>query len=629
MIDFLKKLGEAFLSSEVTSKYELDEKKLKILFSKLPFHVRILLKLSSLFINLLPILRVFSGKKPCTISSMPVEERTRYLDKLARSRISLLRNSFLILKLLALFLYFEKEEVKKEVGCFISIPNRRVKKPEMAEDSIIEFNKRVGMLNLKCDVAVIGSGAGGAVVAKELSEKGLKVLVIEEGFMHLPKGDTFDSILNIYRNSGFEITLPMSPSQPFILLPSGRCVGGTTVINEGTCFRTPDSVIKRWNSEFDLDIDLNEMHRYFDRIERTMNVHRASIQLIGKASMKIAFACEKLNYSYFPLKKNISQCEALGLCEFGCPIDAKRAMNVSYIPLAANSGAKIYTGMRVKSIDFKGKSITKIGGDIRSRTGEILGKFSVEAKYFVLCAGAIQTPYLLLRNGIANSSGLVGKNLRVHPCFALMGVFEEKLDGWKSISQSLAIDEFLEEGILFEATFLPLNIGLSGNYLSNLSEIVEKWDKIAFLGVMLSDEDSKGSVRVFANKPLIFYNLGKRDLQKTEKAILEGCRILLSAGAKNVITPSYNFPFIRDLSEIKKIAPNGVVWSAYHPQGTCRMSKDPFRGVVDSYGKAHDFDNLYIADASIFPSSVKVNPMVSIMGFAMRTAERISEVENA
>lgn len=629
MIEFLKKLGEALISSEDVSKYEIDLERLKILFSKLPFHIRLFLRLSALFINFLPLLRIFLLRKPCTISSMAIEERAKYLYKLARSRIGFLRNSFLILKLLTVFLYFEKEEVKKEIGCFVPIPNKRVKKPEITEDSVFEFENYVGMLNLKCDVVVIGSGAGGAVVAKELSEKGFKVILVEEGFINWPKGDIFDSIVNIYRNSGFEITFPKSPSKPFILIPSGKCVGGTTVINEGTCFRTPDSVIKKWNSEFGLDIDLDEMHRYFDKIERTMNVHRASIQLIGKASMKIALSCEKLGYSYFPLKKNVSQCEALGLCEFGCPIDAKRAMNVSYIPLATNYGAKIYTGLRVKSIDFRGRFITKIGGDIRNRAGKILGKFLVEAKYFVLCAGAIQTPYLLLRNGIANSSGLVGKNLRIHPSFAIMGIFGEKLDGWKSISQSLAIDEFLEEGILFETTFLPLSIGLSGNYLSDLPEIVKSWDKIAFLGVMLSDEDSKGSVRVFADKPLIFYTLGKRDIQKAQKALFEGCKILFSAGAKKVITPSYNFPLVEDLNKIKKIIPNGFVWSAYHPQGTCRMSKDPFRGVVDSYGKAHDFDNLYIADSSIFPSSVKVNPMVSIMGFAMRTAERISEVENA
>lgn len=628
MIEFLKKMGEALLSSEGVPKYELDEERLKILLSKLPFHIRLFLRLSALFLNFLPLLGIFYGRKPCKISSMPIEERAKYLDRLARSRIGLIRNSFIILKLLAVFLYGEKEEIKKEVGCFVSIPNRKVKKPKIYEDAVIEFNKYIGKLLLKCDVAVIGSGAGGAVVAKELSEKGFKVLLIEEGFMPTLNGDVFNSIVNIYRNSGFEITIPISPSQPFILLPSGRCVGGTTVINEGTCFRTPDSVIKHWNSDFNLNIDLDEMHGYFDKIERTMNVHCASIQLMGKASTKIAIGCEKLGYSYFPLKKNVSQCEALGLCEFGCPVDAKRAMNVSYIPLATKYGATVYTGMRVKSIDFRGRSITKVGGIIHSRTGEVLGKFSVEAKYFVLCAGAIQTPYLLLRNNIANSSGLVGKNLHIHPCFALMGIFDEKLDGWKSISQSLAVDEFWEEGILFEATFLPLSIGLSGNYFSNLSEIVRSWDKVAFLGVMLSDEDSKGSVKAFANRPLILYRMGKKDLQKAQKALLEGCKILFSAGAKKVITPSYNFPVVKDLSEIKKIVPNGFVWSAYHPQGTCRMSNDPFKGVVDSYGKTHDFENLYIADASIFPSSVRVNPMLSIMGFAMRTADRISEVEN-
>ncbi|MCX8172573.1 MAG: GMC oxidoreductase, partial [Archaeoglobaceae archaeon] len=327
--------------------------------------------------------------------------------------------------------------------------------------------------------------------------------------------------------------------------------------------------------------------------------------------------------------KNISQCEALGMCEFGCPIDAKRSMNISFVPLATKAGAKVYSGMRVKEIDVSGEYVDKIGGKIRSRDGKRVGKFILEAKTFVLCAGAIQTPYLLLRNGVANSSGMVGKNLYIHPAFGIAGIFENKLEAWKSISQSLAVDEFFEEGILFETTFPHLGLGLANNYLaSNLSEIIESWDKTAILGVMLSDEDSKGSVRVIANRAFVFYSLGKKDLQKAQKAILEGSKILFTAGAKKVITPAYNFPIVRDLSEIGKIDPDGFVWTAYHPQGTCRMSEDPFKGVVNSYGKTHDFENLYIADASIFPSSVRVNPQIAIMGFAMRTAQRILEVKN-
>lgn len=625
LVNFLKKLGESILTSEDLPRYEFDEEKVRMFLSKLPAYIKVVLIVFVIILNFLPLLRIFSGSKPKTFSSMNVDERRKLVEKWLHSRISFIRNSLLVLKLLALFFYAEREDVKKVVGCLVPIPKKRVKKPKFPEDSVIEFSEDVGMLKVKCDVVVIGSGAGGSVVAKELSERGFRVILIEEGFMPNPKGDILESLLTMYRNFGFDLTLPKSPSQPLILLPSGKCLGGTTVINEGTCFRTPDTVIEKWNSEFGLDIDLEDLHNYFDRVEKTINAHRASLHLIGKASAKIISGCEKLGYSYSPLKKNVAECEALGLCEFGCPIDAKRAMNISYLPLATASGAKIYTGLKVTFIDFKGEKITKIGGYILNREGRHLGKFSVEANYFVLSAGAIQTPHILLKNGVANSSGLVGKNLHIHPCFALMGIFEERLEGWKSISQSVCVDEFLEEGILFESTFLPFGIGLANNFLPNVSELIRNWDKIAILGVMLSDEDSNGSVRPLGDKPIVFYSLGKKDLQKAQKALVEGCRILFSAGAKKVITPAYNFPLVEDLNQIKKIVPNGFVWSAYHPQGTCRMGGNPFYGVVDSYGRTYDFDNLYIADASIFPTSVKVNPMLSIMGFAMRTAERISE----
>lgn len=623
MKTFLEKLGEALLASvERIPKYEVNEEELKILLSKLPLHSKLLLQSATLLISLLPLLR----KRPQRFSSMSIEERVKYLEKLSRSRVGIVRNFFLVTKFLALLLHCEKEEVKRALGCLVTVPSRRISVVEIAEGAIVEFDRDVGELTLKCDVAVIGSGAGGAVVAKELAQKGFKVLIIEEGFMPTLTGNAFDSIVSVYRSAGFTFTLPTSFSQPFILLPSGSCVGGTTVINEGTCFRAPDSVIEKWNRDLGLDIDLHEMHKYFDEIERTLNVHPVSMQLMGRGGVRIALACEKLGYSYFPLRKCMSRCEALGLCVYGCPIGAKMAMSITYIPLATKFGARVYTGMKVKDIDFKGRRITKVGGDVLDRAGRVLGRFSVEARYFALCAGAIQTPYLLLKNGIANSSGLVGKNLRIHPCFALVGIFDEKLDGWKAISQSLAIDEFLEEGILFQVTFLPLSVALANNYLVDLSEVVSAWDKVAILGVMLSDEDSKGSVKVLAGKPLIFYSLGKRDLIKAQKALVEGCKILFAAGARKIITPAYNFPVVKDLSEVRSIVPSGFIWSAYHPQGTCRMSKNPLTGVVDPYGRAHDFENLYIADASIFPSSVMVNPMLTIMVFAMRVANRIAEV---
>ncbi|MEM2978191.1 MAG: GMC family oxidoreductase, partial [Candidatus Hadarchaeales archaeon] len=248
---------------------------------------------------------------------------------------------------------------------------------------------------------------------------------------------------------------------------------------------------------------------------------------------------------------------------------------------------------------------------------------------------------LLLANRLANSSGMVGQNLRIHPCVFVAGFFPESLYGWRTVSQSYGID-FRERGFVLESTTVPPSIGaLSTPFVGReLMEVMEEWRKVGSIGVMVNDSDSVGRVLPLLPLPyglpkmgmeaLVLYRLGRRDTRAAQEGTVEACRILLEGGAERVCTGLARMPWVRRGKDLERLAELKVlatdfIWSAYHPQGTCRMSPDPRTGVVDSYGRCHDLENLYVADASIFPECVKVNPQISIMAFATRCADHLWE----
>ncbi len=649
-LEVLKKAGEALIPPEGNlPRYDVEvDERVERFLSRSPPHIRMTINLSLIFLQFLPLLRIFMLKKPALFTSLDVDERLRLLERLRKSRFFIFRMVFVIVKLFAIALYAARKDVEKAMEYSISTGGKKVLSPEIVRENVIEGYKEGKDVRIRCDVLVIGSGAGGATVAKELAERGFDVAVIEEGFM--PECDKLGGEMlkvtpELYRDAGMTFTIsPVGLAfQPSILLPTGVALGGTTVVNEGTCFRTPDEVLERWSSDFGLEgVDPKTMSKYFRRVEKILNVHPVSANLIGEAAMKVALGAERLGYSYFPLYKNTSGCEGLGLCEFCCPIDAKKAMHLSYIPLATQNGARFYTGFRARWMEFRGRRITKVGGEVLNRERQVVGRFVAEFRILVLAAGAIHTPYLLLKNGIANSSGMVGRNLRIHPAIAVMGIFDEVLNGWEGMSQSLAVKEFADEGIILETTFAPPSLAFAGNWLAGkeLSELFLNYRKASMVGVMIGEDDSRGRVLampdfvpLLGKTPLVQYKVGTKDVQKAMKGLVETCRIYFAAGAEEVVTPFLDFPIVRKedletLERIRYVHPNRIIWSAYHPQGTCRMSTEPYNGVVNSYCRSHDFENLYIADASIFPDCVRVNPMISIMAFATRTAEHIAEVEN-
>jgi NAD-dependent dihydropyrimidine dehydrogenase PreA subunit len=277
----------------------------------------------------------------------------------------------------------------------------------------------------RADVVVVGSGAGGAVVAATLAEAGLDVVVLEEGANVAGERDfegaVFDRFQRLYRDNGTTLVL----GKPPIPLPLGKVVGGTTVVNAGTCFRAADRVLERWQREYGLaGVADPAFSSYYEAIEDSLNVRPIPWELLGPNAMAAHRGATALGMSGGPLLRNIADCHGCGQCVFGCPTGAKQSMQVSYLPRAAAAGARIISRARVDTIVLDGGRAVAVTASLRGGDGRKRGAIRVDAHHVVVCAGAIHTPALLRRSHVPDPSGQAGRNLRVHPASGVSGLMQ-------------------------------------------------------------------------------------------------------------------------------------------------------------------------------------------------------------
>lgn len=493
-----------------------------------------------------------------------------------------------------------------------------------------------GDIRRGADVAIIGSGAGGGPIAKELAEAGYSIVVMEEGGYFTREDFDFrqdHAFLRLYRDAGQCVTLGL----PVIVMPQGKTVGGTTTVNSGTCLRIPRHVLKRWHLEHGLrDITEEELGLLYGSVEEYLFVKRADPEVVGKNALMFLESSERLGYSGGFLPRNAKDCEGYGVCAYGCPSGAKQSVNVSYMPDADKAGADIYTRCRAERILVRsGRAVGVRGRFMDPRTGRKTHRIEVEASVVVLAGGALQTPSLLMHNRLCLSSGRVGENLSIHPCGALIALMDEPMHNPKGIPQSTYVDEFAPDGIMLEGVTLPPSVfAISLPWVGRRhAEVVSQYPYCGTFGSMICEHDSAGKVVAgpSARQPLTLYNLGPEDLDRMKRSILLMAEIWFAAGAKRAYTPIDGFKEItgpRDLGRLARTRlkrANVYGLSAYHPMGTCSMGTDPEWSVVKSSGETWEVENLYICDASILPTSLGVNPQLTIMALSMRTAGFIDD----
>jgi choline dehydrogenase-like flavoprotein len=561
---------------------------------------------------------------PRRFSSLAVERRSAHLERIADER-GLRRELFLLLKSLVTLAYGRDARVQSAIGVSQRCDLAPGSEPVHPVPPLDPTSMYAGAGVEHCDVVVVGSGAGGAAATRVLAEAGLSVIVVEDGDYHdrsSYSGDPLEALPMLYRDGG----LTICEGRPAIPLPVGRCVGGTTVINSGTCLRTPGEVLGRWRDDLGIAW-ATDLEREFEALERDLAVAEVDPARAGRNAELCRLGAEAIGASNGPLARNAGAVVCCGTCPSGCELDAKQAMQVSELPRAVAAGARIRSGARVERVVVAhGRAI----GIICRLPGG--GSYEVRARAVVVAAGAIGTPELLLSQGIANSSGALGRNLLIHPACWVGASFDEEVRGWDGVMQSWYVDEWSERGLFLEATFTPFAFGahwLPGAGAA-LQRRLARYDRLAIIGVHMSDRSSSGRVHVGRGGTRIAYRLSEGDAREIMFGIARAAEIHFAAGAREV------FPQLGGLASIApgeqqnkvehgRFRSRDLRLEAFHPMGTARMGADRMHCVVSPSGEAHDLPGLYVADASILPTSLKVNPMITIMACARRIATGIAE----
>ena len=561
---------------------------------------------------------------PWRFSRLDAEAAEDFLRRLERSRFPLHHDLLLMAKIFSTLGYAVAPEVEARIGTKISCALADGSLPEPA-GSLGDTEPRGE--GEECDVVIVGSGAGGAVAAATLAEAGLDVLVLEAGEHYdrdnYPAG-RLEAIAALYREAG----LTIAEGRPPIPVPVAKVVGGTTVINSGTCFRAPDQILETWRSEFGVSW-AGELDADYAEAEDFLHVTELDPNRMGRNGQLAMEGAEALGARGGPIHRNAGNCVQCSSCPFGCEIDAKRGMHVSYLPRAVAAGARIRTGVEAQQILVEEGRAAGLACSAKDASGRSRA-FTVRARRAVIAAGgAFGTPELLLRSGLGGPQ--VGRNLHIHPACWVGARYEEEVRGWDGVMQSYFIDQWEEpQRVLLEATFTPLAFGgawLLGSGAEHQRSMLD-FGHVGSIGVHLCDHSS-GRVGL-ANEGALraSYRLTDDDARQVVFGIARAAEIHFAAGATEVYP---NIPRAGTLKpgdlaqfEATRFKPSELRLEAFHPMGTARIAADPRRGVCAADGSVNGTPGLYVADASLFPTSVGVNPMMTIIAFAKQVSRGIA-----
>lgn len=492
-----------------------------------------------------------------------------------------------------------------------------------------------GDLELSCDVVVTGSGAGGATVATELAESGLSVVVLEEGpnipSDRLGRMRPSESLRHAWRDGAFTVTIPRGDT-PAINVTMGRVVGGSSVLTGGVCFRIPDTVMRQWTGELGLSGYTPEaMEPYFEHVEKAISVAEVPVELRSRSTELFAIGAKRRGFEVKPMRRNTRGCNGCGRCNFGCPHGAKMSVDLSYLPRAARAGAQVWSHCLVERVETKGGRAVGVSGRLLNRPGAGPGgRLRVHARRVVVSAGAWHTPLVLRRSGIGRGKR-VGQGLTLHPGFRMLAQFDEPVRGWRGALQSAWSDAFEEQGLTLTGLFVPVGVlgatmpGVGVEHTENAKHI----DHLAMFGGILHDHGGGTVHRALGREPVVTYRMAKEDRARIPLLLRTMAETFFEAGAKRVFLPilglrGLDADGLRKL-ELDKVPGRRIECASQHPLGGCQMGPDASRWLVDADGKSFDVDQLYVVDGSIVPTSLGVNPQLSIMSIATRAAWKMRE----
>lgn len=489
----------------------------------------------------------------------------------------------------------------------------------------------------EADVVVVGSGPCGSVVAYELAARGKRVVLLEEGPPFTPQDFELDgafSMSRTMREAGLRTTRgTVIPTMQAIAL------GGGSLVNSAICVRPPDFVFEGWEERFELEGTRRaDLDPHFDAVESFLGIAPTPDEVQGKRNLLFRDGCSALGIDSEPIARNVRGCRGSGECFTGCRARAKQSMDISYVPAAIAAGARVLTSLQVQEVLGDGRRVTGVRGQVvEPFTGRRSHRFRIDAKIVVLAAGCMATPVLLQKSGnLANRSGQVGRNLQFHPGLAVLGVFPDEVDPGFGATQGYQSLAFLREGYKLETLWAPPGVlavrfpGFGHDLKRRLADLpyAATWDAI------VTCHRSLGTVRAKRGAsldPILTWHFDPQDAQRMGGALYQIARIFFAAGARKILPGVHGIAEEMhsigeaDVLRSRRFAATDFITASNHAFCTTRMHGDPAKGVVDALGRAHEMDGLFLVDTGIFPRCTSVNPMLTGMALAHRSAGALAD----
>lgn len=493
--------------------------------------------------------------------------------------------------------------------------------------------------DVQAEVCIVGSGAGGAVLAYRLAEAGKSVVLLERGQYVEPRdfsSDEVEMIGKLYGDGVFQQTEDFR----FTVL-QGSCVGGSTVVNNAVSIRPPAHVLDRWNGTYGAGLDLDGLAQSTARIEQLLRIGpmdpgpiNPDVRLNPSAPKFLDGVAKQRRDPDFQLdvqtaRANINGCLGCGYCNIGCRYGKKLSMLDSLLPWAqrefGHQRVRIFAECEAEKIVTDGECATAVRAKLAD--GRTL---TVRADKIVVAAGTVASSYLLQRSGIGKALP-VGRHVSFNMGAPLTAEFDEDLDAYDGLQISHVALPSPERGWVFETWWNPpvsQALNMPGWFETHY-ENMRRYRRLMAVGALVGTERNAYVGRALTGGAAIHYTPTAGDMRKLADGLMELGQILFAGGAKAIMVNAwdfYRFTSPNGLAELPSIMsdPSMVALGTGHPQGGNALGTDAAQSVVTPDFNVHGYSNLYVCDASVFPSSLTVNPQLTVMSLADYAAPRIA-----